>query len=230
MFIVNQRGQISTHLSDLNASKSDIIRLQGELLRQSKVEHIDIDDEIVDRLSTAVQNSVESGISKTYSEVAESSVKNATCLSPVIPKETLKSVAKELAVEEELGRNIMVFGLPEEDDEQLSNKVSEVFEHLEQKPKFEASRLGKKRSDSATRPVKVSLSSSFIVQQILSKSKNLRVNDKFRTVFLSPDRTLEQRTQHKELVDQLKIKKTQEPQKRHFIKGGNVCSVAISSN
>ena len=68
MFIVNQRGQIS----DLNGSKSEIIRLQGELLRQSKVKHIDIDDEIVDRLSTAVQNSVESGIIKTYSEVAES--------------------------------------------------------------------------------------------------------------------------------------------------------------
>ena len=101
---------------------------------------------------------------------------------------------------------------------------------LDKKPKIEASRLGKKRSDSATRPVKVSLPSPFIVQQILSKSKNLRDNDKFRTVFWSPDRTLAQRTQHKELVDQLKIKKTQESQKRHFIKGGKVCSVVISSN
>ena len=55
-----------------------IIRLQGELLRQSKFEHIDIDDNIVDRLSTAVQKSVDSGKSKTYSEVAQSTytVKN----------------------------------------------------------------------------------------------------------------------------------------------------------
>ena len=230
MLIVNQKDQISAHLSDLNTCKSDVIRLQEELLHQAKVKYIDIDDEVVDRLSTAVQNSVVSGMSKTYSEAAQSSVNNVS-VSPVIPKETLKSLAKELAVEEELGHNIMVFGLAEEKDEQLSTKVSEVFEHLGQKPKIEViSRVGKQRSDAVARPVKVSLSSLSVVQTILSKSKNLRTNEKFRTVFLSPDRTPKQRSQHKKLVEHLKCKRTQEPDKKHFIKSGEICSIDVSSN
>lgn len=44
-----------------------------------------IDDEIVDRLSTAVHSSVLSGISKTYSELAMSSF-NSVGASAVIPK------------------------------------------------------------------------------------------------------------------------------------------------
>ena len=58
MLIANQNGQIRQHLADLNTTKSEIIRLQGEVIRNAKVERIDIDDEIVDRLSTAVQSSV----------------------------------------------------------------------------------------------------------------------------------------------------------------------------
>ena len=109
MLIANQRGQIRQHLSELNSTKSDIIRLQGEVIKAAKVERIDIDDEIVDRLSTAVQNSVKTGIGKTYSDVVKSSV----LTSAVIPKETLKTVAKEIAAEEEMSRKIMVFGLSE---------------------------------------------------------------------------------------------------------------------
>ena len=75
---VDRYNQISEHLSDFNFFKAYIIRIYAQLIliSQSKIERKDIDDEIVDRLSTAVQNSAESGIGKTYSEVAHSSVKN----------------------------------------------------------------------------------------------------------------------------------------------------------
>ena len=84
MLIANQNGQIRQHLADLNTTKSEIIRLQGEVIRNAKVERIDIDDEIVDCLSTAVQSSVETGITRTYSEVAKSSVENLSA-NAVIP-------------------------------------------------------------------------------------------------------------------------------------------------
>ena len=80
--------------------------------------------------------------------------------------EPIKSVAKQIVVEEELSRNVIVFGLCEVESEDICAKVTEVFESLGEKPRVEASRLGKK-SGSATRPVKVTLSSSTIVQQIL---------------------------------------------------------------
>ena len=75
------------------------------------------------------------------------------------------------------------------------------------------------------RPVKVTLSSSTIVQQILVKSRKLRLSAKYNTVFLSPDRTAEQRAQQRELVQELKKKTDAEPLKRHFIKGGQIVSV-----
>ena len=226
MLIVNQRGQIRHHLSDLNSTKSDIIRLQEEVIKTAKVERIEIDDEIVDRLSTAVQNSVETGIGKTYSDVVKSSVST----SAVIPKETLKTVAEEIAAEEEMSRNIMVFGLSEDENERLDEKVTEIFEQLGEKPRIESRRLGKKKSSSDIRPVKVLLSSSNAVQQILANSRKLRRTDKFKDVFLSPDRTPDQRIKHKELVNLLKEKLSQEPQMRHFIRAGQICSVEKSVN
>ena len=62
----------------------------------------------------------------------------------------------------------MVFGLAEDsgDEEQLNSKVCAVFEQLGVKPRVEASRLGVKGRRSP-RPIKVTLSSSTVVHQIL---------------------------------------------------------------
>lgn len=48
-----------------------------------------------------------------------------------------------------MGRNIMVFGLTEAKDEDISEAVCSIFESVNEKRKFEAVRLGKPRSDSA---------------------------------------------------------------------------------
>ena len=50
--------------------------------------------------------------------------------SAVIPKETLKTVAKDITAEEEMSRNIMVFRSSEDENERLDEKVTEIFEHL----------------------------------------------------------------------------------------------------
>jgi hypothetical protein len=137
----------------------------------------------------------------------------------VISPETLKSVAKQLVVEEELSRNIMVFGLSEKDDEDICDSVGKVFEQLEEKPRLEARRLGIKRTNSTPRPVKVTLSSAATVQQILGKSMKLRTSQ-YDSVYLTPDRTAEQRAEHRQLVEQLKKKAEDQPGRHHYIKGG----------
>ena len=146
MLIANQRGQITTHLAELNSTKDDVTRLQQQVISATIVECIDIDDQIVERLSTAVQSSVETGNSKNYSDVVKSS---AVFTSAVIPRDTIKSVAQKIAVEEELSRNIMVFGLTEEEDEQLDERVAEIFEQLGEKPRVESRQLGQKKWNSA---------------------------------------------------------------------------------
>ena len=119
----------------------------------------------------------------------------------------------------------MIFGLPEGAHEKICDKVSEVFLHLGEKPRIEASRIGKKSSGTVKRPVKVTFSSSTIVQQILSKTRSLKESDKYRAVFITPDRSEEQRVSLRLLVADLTKKKSEEPAKKHFIRGGLICSV-----
>ena len=152
--------------------------------------------------------------------VKSGSINNSTA---PVSTSSLKSVAKQIVVEEELCKNVMVFGLCEDDNEEICTRVSEVFESLGEKPRVEASRLGKK-SKAAIRPVKVTFSSSTIVQQILRKSANLCKSEKFKNVYLSPDRTPEERAQHKELVLELKRRTEAEKDKKLFIRGGKICS------
>ena len=70
--------------------------------------------------------------------------KNQSTSSPIAP-ETLKSVVRKVAEEDDRSRSLMVFGLPEEGDEQLHDKVSAVFQEFGEKPRMEASRLGEKK-------------------------------------------------------------------------------------
>ncbi len=47
---------------------------------------------------------------------------------------------------------------------------------------------------------------------------------KFRSVFISPDRSPEEQAAQRTLVAELKKKKEELPGQRHYIRGGKVCS------
>ena len=211
--IINQRVHARSYQEEIIKLQSDVIDAQKKEMKQL----LECD------ISEAVDKSVKSSFTS-YSEAVKSKIVDSSVTSPVINRESLQQVAKQIAVAEELTRNVMVFGLPEQEDDQLESALSEVFEQLGEKPKFEAARLGKHK-DSVVRPVRVTMSSSHTAQRILGNSKNLRHFEKHKRVFIAPDRTIEERAQQKELVQQLKKKAEEEPQKKHFIRGGHVLSV-----
>ncbi len=214
--ILNQRVHVESYKSDIIKMQEKVITLQERLITAQTV-----GKEYKADIVNTVQNVVNKSVCKSFSEVVESGTMNSS--SAVISQDTIKTVTKQVVVEEELCRNIMVFGLQEEENEELQKKIGEVFESLDEKPRIEASRLGRK-SETGTRPVKVTLSNSTVVRQILQKSRNLRNSKQFEKVFLSPDRTLEQRAQQKELVKELKRRSETEPSKKHYIRGGKICS------
>ena len=96
---------------------------------------------------------------------------------------------------------MLIFGLPEESEveEQISEKVGKILEEFGVKPRFEANRIGKKATQQKPRPVKVSISNVTTVNQILFKQ--------YKHVFFSPDRTKEERDEHRDLAKQLKTKR-----------------------
>ena len=50
---------------------------------------------------------------------------------PIVSSESLKQAVKNAIVKEDRGRNVMFFGLAEEEGEQLENKVSELLQELD---------------------------------------------------------------------------------------------------
>ena len=78
----------------------------------------------------------------------------------------------------------------------FDGKITAVFEGIEEKPSFEAVRVGK-ISDEKTRSDKVSLPNSDTVHRILFKAKKLQTTKEYRKVYISPDRSLKERDIHR---------------------------------
>ncbi|KAL5259237.1 hypothetical protein ACHWQZ_G003816 [Mnemiopsis leidyi] len=222
--IINQRVHVSQNQCRMIELQDQVISLQERLL--SAKEGLSKAKEVSEQFKSEIVNSFQKGVSsavkKSFSDVVKSSGINNSAAT--ISTESIKSVAKQIVLEEELGKNIMIFGLCEEDNENICTKVSEVLESLGEKPRVMACRIGKKLP-SEIRPVKVSFSGSSIVQQILKKSSKLCGIEKFKRVFLAPDRTAEERAQHRELVLELKRRAEVEKDKKLFIREGKIHSL-----
>ena len=195
------------------ADKAAVIRLQGELLERKEEE--------LKALRTAVQTTVQDTVQteiRSYGDVLKA--RTAPAINPTIFKKVVKDVIKE----EDRSKSLMVFGLAEEEGEQLDDKISSVFLELGEKPRVAAVRLGK-RPEAGSRPVKVTLASSTAVQQIMSKARHLRQVERLKAVYVSPDRSPAERSARRLLVEERKKRAEDEPGRNHFIKGGKVCSV-----
>ena len=131
---------------------------------------------------------------------------------------------RDFVDEEDRCKSLMIFGLPEKSNEDLNSSVNTLFNALGEKPRIDACRLGKKRTDSKFRPVKVTATNSTVVAHILSKAKLLRKKSAYDKVYISPDRSPEQRLKQKQLVIELKQLAVSNPGQRHFISGGKIHS------
>ena len=201
----------------INAQQS-VIGLQTELLecKNKKLESVQ------SAVCNVVAESVKSEM-KSYSAVAATANKKISA--PEI--KTFTKAMKLVVQEEDRSKNIIVFGLQESVDEDTNSVIDKVFESVGEKPRHDSVRIGSRPSSKAERhrPVKVRLADSSHVIQILRSAKKLKETDTYRKVFLSPDRSLEERKLRREAVACLKKKLDAEPNSRHFIKDGKVVSV-----
>ena len=191
--------------SEAKCAIKDLAEVQSELL-QTKREQIEL-------FQNGVQATIKTEL-KSYSDAVKKSSGESVTL------KNIKTAVKEIV--EDRSRNIMIFGLKETDKENIDYKVSEVFQELDEKPVFRAERIGRKANENTDRPIKVSMESSVTVSNLLRKSKGLK-SSPLSQVYLKPDRTLEQRLKHREIVQELKKCIQNSPEKHHFIKNGEIC-------
>lgn len=195
-------------------SQKETIRLQGELIARKDEEL----QQVRSVVELSVKDTVQEGI-KLYSKAVE-------CSAPIksdISSATIEKAIRNVAEEDSRSSNVVIFGLGEKQSEDLTAAVGQVFSELSEKPKFQASRIGTQKDD-VTRPVIVELRTGDIAKQLLKKVSALRKSERFKDVYVCPDRTIEQRAQHRKLLSDLKTKIQEEPERTHYIRNGEIMS------
>jgi hypothetical protein len=214
--------------AELSSTKTQLIENQKWVISlQEKV--VDCKEKQLEAVQTAVKVTVEDSVKeqfKCYSDVIQENVMVCQPESPSISPTVLKEVVQSVVQQEDRSRNLMVFGITEDEREDLPTRVQEVFQHIGFKPTMEVCRVGKvSREKKKTRPVKVTLYSSSVASQILSQARRLHKSTDFGSVFVRPDRSEEERSQNRLLVEELIKRRRADPKKRHFIQGGTIHSV-----
>ena len=209
--------------ADLDTMKDEKINDQKKI--------IDLQEKIIEKkeaelqsVKTVVQTTVQSEI-KSYSSV----LKN-TCNKALAPRR-MQAAMKTATEEDGRSKNLIIYGLEEKKEEKLEDEILEVLSHLDEKPRIvSCSRLGKDSTADKEptkrnfQPIRVSLSGTDHVRQILNKTMRLRTVEGYTRVYICPDRSPDQRVSHKKLVEELKQKRISEPSKRHFIRNNSIFS------
>ena len=141
-----------------------------------------------------------------------------------ITQREVQSAVKLAIKEQDRERNVIMFNVKEREiadkndhhDGQLAFKIMQRAGLPESDGHFDCKRIGAPDS-SRSRPLKVSFSSKSTAFELLVKSKNLKDDDQYSNVFIVPDRTREERVEHKKLVEQLRAKRADNPDKKFYL-------------
>ena len=212
-------------VESLRKSKIDdqatIINLQKKLIDAKELQVKKLQDVVKSEVST-VKNEM-----KTFSSVLQEEMKNQSSevtknFASVVSVKKIGDAVKNAAEKEGRNRNLVVYGVAEEAEEQLKSRVENILENTGMKPRIvECSRLGRVH-DGNIRPVKVMLESVNTAREVLRNSKLLRNVDGCRGIFICPDRTVEERRTQKELINQLRQKRLENPNDRYHIRSGQI--------
>ena len=217
------------HINETWTLSKELIQRQREVIGLQKMLNDAMNEQLVS-FTKIVGEKVESVSNevRSYSQAVKSNVAvtPAVSLSSADVTTAVKTALIDRADEEGRDCNVLLFGLEETEGEKLGEKVSAVFQAVGEKPKFEAKRFGTAKPGQS-RPVKAVFRNSTVAKSVLMKAPKLRDNEKYRIVFVSPDRTPGQRAEHRALVEELKRRRGEDKGKRHFIRGGCVESVNV---
>ena len=209
-FVQNVLPTASTKMeelqSELIADKKCVINLQNELISSK--------NEQVEAVTSTVKKEIMS-----FSDVVQKGTKNS------VTKEVIHRVVKSAVSEDQRHRNLVIFGLSEKPHENLEHEVRHVIRncHKGNSSVMSCHRIGVPKTGT-DRAVKVSLESREIATSVLVGAKRLREVADLKNVFVSPDRSPEERAKRRQLVDQLKEKINQEPGMYHYIQSGKLQS------
>ena len=205
--------EVEVNQKEAKLAGNEVMKLQAELLH-CKTEQIDQFKSLVDeKLKSTIKTQLQD-----YSEAVKKNAGESLTIRNI--KTVVKDVVKNVSGNIGRDKNLIMFGLDEESGENLSEKVANVLSTVEQKPRFDAVRLG---NTAGKRPVRVTVDRPETVFEILRAAKNLKKSDHYSNVYISFDRSPEQRAERKNLVELMKKKIAKNPDQKYYIKRGEIC-------
>ena len=164
-----------------------------------------------------MQNTVEEKMSSWAAVVKKNSTNKFT-------QKEVKKAVKSAINESDREYNVVMFNVEEQDEEDPSENYDTVVASdiinstglYAVEGDFTTERIGALEKDK-NRPLKVKFDFKSTAFDLLAKAKNLKDNEDYGHVFIVPDRSREERLEHRKLVEQLKLIRTQNPEKRCYI-------------
>ena len=101
-----------------------------------------------------------------------------SCTAALAPK-NIEAAVRKVSDKEDRTRNVIIYGVEEQENEKLKQKVENLLEEIGEKPVLkDFGRVGVKRSDiKASRPIKFTLSNSDNVKEVLRSGRRLHSKD-----------------------------------------------------
>ena len=177
-----------------------------------------IGDELKEVKST-VQSTVQSEM-QSYAAIAKKNCHKT------LTSKTIEAAVKRVCDQEDRSKNVIVYGIEETRDEVLQDSVEKILGEIDEKPLVrDCVRVGvKKTGATQARPVKFSLSNSDHVAQVLRSARRLRTIEGYKSVYICPDRTVQERKSYKTLLVKLKERRESEPNRTHYIRNNRIVS------
>jgi len=228
----NLRSVIPVLKEGIKKRDKELRKKEAELLKlQPIVDEVRNNTAAISKLSKEL-NKVNQGVTselKSYSSALQKSMKGQKTRTAV-PTNTraIKTAIKEVLTDDDRKNKIILFGVEEDESVCLEDEVGNILLEIGQKPVVvQVVRLGMP-TPARCRPVRVSLKSPDTVHCILKESPKLKRSERFSKVYISSDRTPEQRIKHKELVCEMKTKIQSDSSKHWKISKGEVVSELIT--
>ena len=206
--------------ADLDFMKCEQLQNQSKLL--------EVQEEVLKNKSDqleAVKSTVDDKLTGWAAIVEKNSAKTVT---QKVMKKAVKSAMKECDRE----YNVVMFNVEEEQEDGDSsdqynidtarNVISSTgltsFEG-----DFSTERIGSPDTEK-NRPLLVKFDYKTAAFELLAKSKHLKDDENYSMVFIAPDRSREQRDEHRKLVQQLKQKRADNPGAQFYIRNKTIYS------
>ena len=201
--------------ADLDCMKREQLESQSKLLKVQDELSVKKSDQL-----DAVKNTVEEKMSSCAVVVKKNSGTNK------VSQKEVKKAVKCAINESDREYNVIMFNVEEQEEEDPSENYdvdtaldimnSAGLVAVEGEGRYTVERIGTFDKDK-NRPLKVKFDFKSMAFSLLAKAKNLKDSEEYGQVFIVPDRSREERIEHRKLVEQLKLIRTQNPEKRCYI-------------